>query len=110
MFCLFHFNTASPGCNHLMKLCYFICFCLFHFNTASPGCNQWIYYDIFRQEDRGETSMEALYRSPRYPDEPDQSYTLNAMDAPINSGYHFGQMLWGWIVSPMDGEYTFFRY
>ena len=77
---------------------------------ASPGCNRWIYYDIWRNEEHGETSMEALYRSHRYPDEPDDSDTLSIMDAPTDSGYHFGQMIWGWLIAPMDGEYTFFRY
>lgn len=53
--------------------------------------------------------MEALYRSRRYPDEPDESLSLRMMDAPTDMGYHYGQMMWGWLISPMDGEYTFFR-
>lgn len=76
---------------------------------ASPGVNRWMYYDIIREEEHGETSMEALYRCRRYPDEPDESDSLYIMDAPTDSGYHFGQMLWAWLVAPMDGEYTFFR-
>ena len=79
------------------------------FHTAAPGCNHWIYWDIHRNENNGETPIEALYGSSRYPDEPDEMGTLNIMDAPVSDDKHFGQMLWGWLVSPMEGEYTFFR-
>lgn len=77
---------------------------------ASPGINRWLYYEILRNMEHGETSMEALYRCNRYPDDPDESETLSYMDAPTDTGSHFGQMMWGWLVAPMDGEYTFFRY
>ena len=98
---LFLLNLGNP-----VKITYLSFFFL---STASPGCNRWLYYDILRNIEHGETSMEALYRSYRYPDEPDESESLYMMDAPIDTGSHFGQMMWGWLIAPMDGEFTFFR-
>ena len=71
--------------------------------------NHWIFWDIFTNVRNGETSIDALYANPRYPDEPDEMGTLFALDAPPVDDHHFGQIMWGWLISPMEGEYTFFR-
>ena len=77
--------------------------------SAHPGVNLWIFNEIYHNKALKESSIGALYHSERYPDEPDQVFGLPLMDAGENIGSNVGQMIWGWLIVPMDGEYTFFR-
>ena len=53
-------------------------------------------------------AIDALYRDHRFPNEPDAKEILPQFDAPTGVGYQYGQLMWGWFLAPVDGEYTFF--
>ena len=52
--------------------------------------------------------LDALYRSYKFPNQPNSKGILNNFDAPTQVGYQYGQLLWGWFIAPQDGEYIFF--
>ena len=53
-------------------------------------------------------AIDALYRDHRFPNEPSSKEIIQQFDAPTRVGYQYGQLMWGWFIAPMDGEYTFF--
>ncbi len=53
-------------------------------------------------------AIDALYRDHRFPNEPSAKEVLAQFDAPTGVGFQYGQLIWGWFIAPMDGEYTFF--
>ena len=53
-------------------------------------------------------ALDALYRSHKFPNEPDSKEILDRFDAPTRIGYQYGQLIWGWFIAPLDGEYIFY--
>lgn len=53
-------------------------------------------------------ALDALYRSHKFPNEPDSKEILDRFDAPTHIGYLYGQLVWGWFIAPLDGEYIFY--
>ena len=53
-------------------------------------------------------ALDALYRSHKFPNEPDSKEILDRFDAPTRVGYQYGQLIWGWFIAPIDGEYIFY--
>ena len=53
-------------------------------------------------------ALDALYRSHKFPNEPDSKEILDRFDAPTHIGYLYGQLIWGWFIAPLDGEYIFY--
>lgn len=53
-------------------------------------------------------ALDALYRSHKFPNEPDSKEILDRFDAPTRVGYQYGQLIWGWFIAPLDGEYIFY--
>nr|XP_047124368.1 protein PF3D7_1417600 isoform X2 [Hydra vulgaris] len=52
--------------------------------------------------------LDALYHSDKFPKQPSLKDVIDNFDAPTQVGYHYGQLLWGWFLAPMDGEYIFY--
>ncbi|XP_065671293.1 uncharacterized protein LOC100201507 isoform X3 [Hydra vulgaris] len=75
---------------------------------AYPGINLWIFEKVYRDKLFKGTSIDALYNSDQYPDQPDKVFSLPLMDTGKKTGNNVGQMIWGWLKVPIDGEYTFF--
>ncbi|XP_065648500.1 uncharacterized protein LOC100201507 isoform X9 [Hydra vulgaris] len=73
-----------------------------------PGINLWIFEKVYRDKLFKGTSIDALYNSDQYPDQPDKVFSLPLMDTGKKTGNNVGQMIWGWLKVPIDGEYTFF--
>ena len=53
-------------------------------------------------------ALDALYKSHKFPNEPDSKEILDRFDAPTRVGYQYGQLIWGWFIAPLDGEYIFY--
>ena len=53
-------------------------------------------------------ALDALYRSHKFPNEPDSKEILDRFDAPTHVGYLYGMLVWGWFIAPLDGEYIFY--
>lgn len=53
-------------------------------------------------------ALDALYKSHKFPNEPDLKEVLDRFDAPTKVGYQYGQLIWGWFIAPLDGEYVFY--
>ena len=49
-----------------------------------------------------------LTGSPNYPNAPDESGFIDALDAPQNWGDDYGQRIFGYLYPPTNGNYTFF--
>ena len=49
-----------------------------------------------------------LYKSPKYPSDPDKVDIIQDFDAPLNDGENYGQKVKGFFVAPVSGDYTFF--
>ncbi len=54
----------------------------------------------------GGTAVADLTGQPTYPDTPDFTEQLNALDS-ANQGDNYGDRLYGWLVPPVSGDYTF---
>ena len=55
----------------------------------------------------GGTSVADLMSDPRHPNDPDGSELLDLFEGPTNWGNDYGSRLYGWLVAPESGEYTF---
>eukprot|EP00111_Clytia_hemisphaerica_P016223 TCONS_00047991-protein len=53
-------------------------------------------------------ALDALYRSHKFPNEPDSKEILDRFDVPTHIGYLYGMLVWGWFIAPLDGEYIFY--
>lgn len=53
-------------------------------------------------------ALDAIYRSHKFPNEPDSKEVIDRFDAPTRIGYQYGQLIWGWFIAPLDGEYVFY--
>lgn len=53
-------------------------------------------------------ALDAIYHSHKFPNEPDSKEIIDRFDAPTRIGYQYGQLIWGWFIAPLDGEYVFY--
>ncbi len=53
------------------------------------------------------TDVARLTELPTFPHQPDSSTLLNSLEAPQNSGFHYGTRIRGFLHPPLSGEYRF---
>jgi hypothetical protein len=55
----------------------------------------------------GGTALSALTADPRFPDDPTGREVLNTFEGPVDWADNYGSRLYGWLMPPESGDYTF---
>ncbi len=70
-----------------------------------------LYRGFLRQENYSgiepSGSLQALTNHAKFPDMPDQTTVIHDFEIPANAYYQDGIRLYGWLLPPVTGEYTF---
>ena len=55
----------------------------------------------------GGNNVSDLTNKPNYPNSPNQTFTLDSFDGPVNWSDNYGQKISGYLIAPRTGNYTF---
>ena len=78
------------------------------FGEVENGCQANGKVNYNRYDGQFRFSISSLKASPDYPENPDESLSLNFIETPSNVGNIFGARIHGYICPPLSGFYTFY--